>query len=178
MTAPFIGEIKPFAFNFAPRNYALAQGQLMPIAQYTALFSILGTTYGGNGQTNFALPDLRGRAAIGQGQGPGLSDYVLGEEIGSESVTVLSTEMPSHTHQMMGGTVTNAPTQVSGTPVAGAMFGASSPGKAYVATAAALTPMAPQTIGIAGGSQPHNNIQPRLGINYCVAIQGIFPARN
>ncbi|HEX4695941.1 phage tail protein [Sphingomonas sp.] len=178
MTAPFIGEIRAFGFNFPPRNYMFASGQLLPIAQYTALFSILGTTYGGNGTTNFALPDLRGRVAIAQGQGPGLSQYVLGETTGTENVTLLSTEMPAHTHQMMGGTVANAPNQVSGTPEAGAMFGGSSPGKAYVATAANLTPMAVQTIGFTGGGQVHNNIQPVLCINYCVAIQGIFPTRN
>ena len=178
MTAPFVGEIKAFGFNFPPRGYAFAQGQLLAIASNTALFSILGTTYGGNGQTTFALPDLRGRVAIGQGQGAGLSDYVLGEETGTETVSLLTTEMPAHTHQMMGGTVSNAPTQVSGTPQAGAMFGGSSPGKAYVATAANLVAMAPQTIAPTGGSLPHNNIQPVLGLNYCIAIQGVFPARN
>lgn len=178
MTAPFIGEIKAFGFNFPPRNYMFASGQLLPIAQYTALFSILGTTYGGNGTTNFALPNLNGRVAVGNGQGPGLSPYDLGEVTGTETVTLLITEMPAHTHQMMGGTVSNAPTQVTGTPQADAMFGGSSPGKAYVANAANLVTMAPQVIGFTGGSQPHNNIQPVLCINYCIAIQGIFPTRN
>jgi len=178
MTAPFIGEIKAFGFNFPPRNYMQAAGQLLPIAQYTALFSILGTTYGGNGQTNFALPDLRSRVAIGNGSGAGLSPYDLGEMVGTETETLLISEMPNHTHQMTGGTVSSAPTQVTGTPQADAMFGASSPGKAYVGNAANLVAMAPQTIAFAGGSQPHNNVQPRLCINYCIAVQGIFPARN
>jgi microcystin-dependent protein len=178
MTTPFIGEIKAFGFNFAPRYYMFASGQLLPIQEYTALFSIIGTYYGGNGTTNFALPNLNGRVAIGNGQGPGLSPYVLGEETGTETVALLSTQMPAHTHQMVGGTVSSAPTQVTGTPQSDAMFGGSSPGKAYVANAANLVTMAPQVIGFTGGSQGHNNIQPILCINYCIAVQGLFPARN
>src|SRR3569623_1168946 len=128
MTAPIIGEIKALGINLQPRNYLLAAVLLLPIAQYTALFSILGTTYGWNGQTNFALPDLRSRVAIVNGSGAGLSPYDLGEMVGTETETLLISEMPNHTHQMPGGTVSSAPTQVTGTPQAAARFGASSPG--------------------------------------------------
>jgi microcystin-dependent protein len=178
---PYIGSIMLFAGNFAPRNYMLCWGQLLPISQNAALFSILGTTYGGNGTTTFALPDLRGRAAIGQGQGPGLSQIDLGEMAGTESVTVLSTNMPAHTHT---ATVTincvndgrpNNDTPAgqaldSGSTVA--MFSGATPDTAMAAG------MATAQIGIAGGSQPISIQDPFLGLNYCIATQGVFPSRN
>ena len=179
MSQPYIGEIILFAGNFAPRGWALCQGQILSIAQNTALFSILGTTYGGNGQTTFALPDLRGRAPIGQGQGPGLQNYVLGEMAGSENVSLISTEMPQHTHLLQansaGGSET-APTNnviaAVSDPNSGSLFSAFAP------AASVNTTMAPQAVGLAGGSQPHNNMQPFLCLNYIIALEGIFPSRN
>jgi len=178
---PYIGSIMLFAGNFAPRNYMLCAGQLLPISQYSALFSILGTTYGGNGTSTFGLPDLRGRAAIGQGQGPGLSPISLGEMAGTESVTVLSTNMPAHTHT---ATVTincvNDSRPNNDTPAGQAldngstvaMFSGSTPDTPMAAG------MATAQIGNAGGSQPISIQDPFLGLNYCIAIQGIFPSRN
>ena len=184
MSDPFIGEIRTFGFNFAPRGWALCAGQILPISQNTALFSILGTTYGGNGQTTFALPDLRGRSAVHAGQGPGLSSYVLGEVTGSETVSVLTTQLPVHTHAvvMAAGAV---PPNLLTTPVAGAWaqqlwdINSQQTQPAFHAPPAG-TPatMAPQALGLTGGGQPHANQQPYLTINYCICMQGIFPARN
>jgi microcystin-dependent protein len=188
MTAPFIGEIRPFAWNFAPRNYMFASGQILPIAQYTALFSILGTTYGGNGTTNFALPNLNGCMPVGNGSGPGLTPRVLGETFGTESVTVLTTEMPSHIHSV--STKVDAPGigNMTGTPTAGyyvtrfvydppnnAGFSWYKPASGPNPTPTALHPL---SVTFTGGGQPHNNLQPFLVINWCIAIQGIFPTRN
>lgn len=170
---PFIGQIIMFGGNFPIRGYATCSGQLLSIAQNTALFSILGTTYGGNGQTTFGLPDLRGRVPIGQGQGPGLPDYALGQLSGTPSVTLNTTNMPIHNHSLIAVTETgNLP----------------SPQNAFLAATGALdpeyrasgsnVPMAAQSIGNAGGSQPFSIMQPYLTINYLIALQGIFPSRN
>ena len=173
----FIGFIAMFGFNFPPRNWALCAGQLLPIAQNTALFSLLGTTYGGNGQTTFGLPDLRGRVPIGMGNGPGLSPRSLGETGGSENVTLISTQMPAHNHTMTASG--DGPTQAtaSGASLASqARTGGTMP---IIYANGATTPvsMASATTQ-AGGNQPHSNMQPYLAINYCIATQGIFPARN
>ena len=174
----FIGVIKIFAGNFAPRGWAFCSGQILSIHQNTALFSLLGTTYGGNGQTTFALPDLRGRAPIAFGQGPGLSSYALGETGGVEKVTLLTTEIPAHTHALnvsntnAGVAVpTNlnsiaAPVDVNGDAVSG------------YSAAAPNTQLSPSSIGIAGGNQPHENRSPYLAINYIICLQGLFPSRN
>jgi microcystin-dependent protein len=175
MAEPFIAEIKMFGGNFAPRGYALCSGQLLSIAQNTALFSLLGTTYGGDGQTTFGLPDMRGRVPIGQGQGPGLSSRVMGELAGSETVTLISSEMPAHTHTHSAGAVTGPGTQAG---PAGARMAESTARDNVYSTAAADTAMAPDTIGISGGSQPHNNMQPYLCVNFIIALEGIFPSRN
>ena len=169
----FIGQILIVGFNFAPRGFALCNGQLLPIAQNTALFSLLGTTYGGNGQTTFGLPDLRGRLPIHQGQGPGLSPRSLGERSGVESVTLVSTQMPQHTHTL------NA---VSESGNVGA------PANAFLAATGSLDPeyrlagtavqLAPTAIGSVGGSQPHDNMPPFLVVNFVIALEGIFPSRN
>jgi microcystin-dependent protein len=182
MSEPFLGQLMIFAGNFAPRGWATCDGQILSIAQNTALFSLLGTTYGGNGQTTFALPDLRGRVPIHQGQGPGLSPYTEGEVGGVESVTLINTQMPSHNH-----TATNAinaaygPQSPSDNP-AGAVPAGTSGGPQVYAPASDGTVMNPQTvvttIGIAGGSQPHENRQPYLCILFCIALEGIFPPRN
>jgi microcystin-dependent protein len=176
---PYIGEISMFAGNFAIRGYALCQGQLMSIAQNTALFSILGTTYGGDGRVTFGLPDLRGRYPMGQGQGPGLSYRNLGEIGGSESVTLLTTQMPAHVHNF-----TFAP---QGVTEAG---DTASPAGAYPANTGALDREYKATgtfvnmgtsSGVTnpnGGSQPHDNMPPYLVINFLIALQGIFPSRN
>ena len=176
---PYIGEISMFAGNFPIRGYAFCQGQLLSIAQNTALFSILGTTYGGNGQTTFALPDLRGRAPIGQGQGSGLSPQTLGQMAGSETVTLLSTQMPAHTH-----TATVTPRGVSdagNTAVPTGAYPANTGAldKEYN-TSGTLVNMGAATVTVdaAGGSQPHNNMTPYLVIYFLIALEGLFPSRN
>ena len=171
MTAPFVGEIRMFGCNFAPRNYTLCNGQLLPISQNTALFSLLGTYYGGNGTSNFALPNLQGRAPMAFGQGPGLTERFIGEDGGSETVTLLSAEMPAHNH-----TVDVRSSRADRANASGALL-AKSADPVYSNTAPSML-MHPQTIGVAGGSQPHNNMQPYLTINFCIALVGIFPARN
>jgi microcystin-dependent protein len=170
-TEPFIAEIKLFAFNFPARGYALCQGQIMSIAQNTALFSLVGTTYGGNGQTTFALPDLRGRVPIGQGQGPGLPSYTMGETGGTPTTTLLSTNLPMHTHSLNCSTGAATSTSPSGNYIAATEENPSyspSPGGNMNA----------QSIGVAGGSQPFSIMQPYLAMNYSIALQGIFPSRN
>jgi len=177
MSDPFIGEIRMFAGNFAPRGWQFCQGQILAIAQNTALFSILGTTYGGNGQTTFALPDLRGRYPMQQGQGPGLTPRTLGEQGGTENVTLLTTQMPAHNHTL--GAFNAGAT--SSTPAGQVMAGAFDNSTQADVNAYAGTPnttMNPQAIGAAGGSQPHNNMSPYLCLNFIIATEGIYPSRN
>lgn len=174
----YIAEIRMFAGNFAPRNWALCQGQILSIAQNTALFSLLGTTYGGNGQTTFALPDLRGRVPVGTGQGPGLSDVQLGEVAGEPNHTLITSEIPAHNH---AATAPAASASTTATPSASVAPGPVTLGagvsKSFGTTDLAINLGAP-TIGLAGGSQPHNNMQPYLGMNYIICMFGIFPSRN
>jgi microcystin-dependent protein len=184
----FLGMVAIFGFNFAPRGWMFCQGQILSIAQNTALFSLLGTTYGGNGQTTFALPDLRGRVAVGQGQGPGLSAYVIGEQGGSESNTLLLNQIPAHTHAATATvTATLHADNVQGTQQnpAGKMLASGvniyvdpDPGNDRAMAPAAIVATATVTNAPAGGSQPFPNLQPFLGVNYSIAIQGIFPSRN
>jgi microcystin-dependent protein len=171
MSEPFIGQIQAFGFNFAPRGWATCDGQIISIAQNTALFSLLGTTYGGNGQTTFALPDLRGRVSLHQGSGPGLSSYVMGQSSGTENVTLISTQMPAHNHLVTANGT--AGSKLEDVP-SGNFLG---PAEAYSTTTTGAT-LNPQSLGIAGGNQPHPNMQPYLTINWCIALQGIFPSRN
>jgi microcystin-dependent protein len=175
----YIGEIRMFAGNFAPRGYALAQGQLLSIAQNTALFSILGTTYGGNGQTTFALPDLRGRAPIGTGQGPGLSSRDLGEVGGTETVTQTVTEMAAHTHPATARAASAPATHIRPQGRVLAKVDPTTVANVYAAGPADVD-MAPDAlaVGAAGGSQPQPNMSPFLGINFIVCMEGIFPPRN
>jgi microcystin-dependent protein len=177
MASPFIAEIKMFAGTFAPRGYAFCNGQLLSISQNTALFSLVGTTYGGNGQTTFGLPDLRGRTPIHAGTGPGLSTYVLGQMSGVENVTLLATQMPAHTHAVSIGASTNPPLESSpaGAVVAGAT---EQSGPLYASAASANATMAAPTVATAGGSQPHSIVQPYLVVNFIIATQGIYPSRN
>lgn len=174
MSEPFLGQICSFGFNFAPRGWSLCNGQVISIAQNTALFSLLGTTYGGNGQTTFALPDLRGRAALHQGQGPGLTNRVIGESSGTETVTLLTTQMPQHNH-LVGANSTDSNPQGVKTPV-GNVPGYNDAGPLYAPTVNGT--MLPTMIQPAGGNQPHPNMQPYLVVNFCIAMQGIFPSRN
>jgi microcystin-dependent protein len=171
MADPFVAEIRIFPFNFAPRGWAWCDGQLMPLSQNTALFSLLGTTYGGDGKSNFALPDLQGRAPMHPGQGPGLSLHDLGETGGSETVTLLESEIPNHSHALRGNnTLGDSP--VPGGNVLGRMA------NAYQQTTNAnLVSMAPEALPPAGGDQPHNNLQPYLTFYFCIALQGVFPPR-
>jgi len=170
---PFIGEIFMGGYNFPPRGYALCQGQLLSIAENTALFSLLGTTYGGNGQTTFALPDLRGRVPVGWGQGPGLSSNDLGEAFGTETVTLLTTQIPAHNHQLNAVSEPGDGSSPQGTFLAnsGALD------KEYKATGTMVT-MNANAVAPAGGSQPHDNRQPYLVMNFYIALFGIFPPRN
>jgi len=170
---PILGEIKMFAGNFAPTGWAFCQGQLLPIAQNTALFSLLGTTYGGNGTTTFALPDLRGRAPIGFGQGPGLSNKDLGQQFGTETVTLTTAQMPAHSHTV--NAVTTEGNQ--NLPTNSLPANTKALDKEY-SDAASNTTMKSGMIGITGSSQPVNISQPSLGVNFIIALQGIFPSRN
>ncbi len=172
-SGPFVAELRPFPFNFAPRGWAQCDGQLLPISQNTALFSLLGTTYGGNGQTTFALPDLRGRLPLHQGQGPGLSLRSRGENGGAETVTLQTGEIASHQHAVAAtGTFTTK--NPGGDVPAPAPAPATDP-KMYGDTP--NTPMHASTIQPAGGGVPHDNLAPYLGLNWCIALQGIFPPR-
>lgn len=171
---PFVAEIRIFPFNFAPRNWAWCNGQLLPLSQNTALFSLLGTTYGGNGKSNFALPDLQGSAAMHPGQGPGLSLHDLGEVGGTETVTLLESEMPAHNHREQAATQDPADENVPGpTKYLALSFN----GFGYGNAAASPAAMAPQTIAQAGGNQPHNNMMPYLTLYFNIALAGVFPPR-
>ncbi|MBM7845053.1 phage tail protein [Herpetosiphon giganteus] len=170
MADPFVAEIRIVPFNFAPRGWAFCNGQLLPISQNTALFSLLGTTYGGNGKSNFALPDLQGRSPMHPGQGPGLSLHDLGETGGSETVTLLQSEIPSHSHTLnYVGIDGNNPDPV------GNVLGASESTDAFRKTND--TTLSPQELSITGGDNPHNNLQPYLTLNFIIAMQGVFPPR-
>jgi len=175
VSSPFVAEIRIFPFNFAPRGWAFCQGQLLPIAQNTALFSLLGTNYGGDGRSTFALPNLQGIVPMHYQQGPGLSLHVLGETGGSAAVTVLSSQLPAHTHTLQafagrGGGAADSPANSVLTPSAGA--------EVYDPGAGAPSPMNANAIGLTGGGQPHNNLMPYLTLNFCIALQGIYPPRS
>jgi microcystin-dependent protein len=174
MADPFVAEIRIFPFNFAPRGWAWCDGQLLPLSQNTALFSLLGTTYGGNGKSNFALPDLQGRVPMHPGQGPGLSLHDLGETGGSETVTLLESEIPSHSHTV------NASGADANVRLPAGQFPATGIGGIGLYAVAAGNPqvqLSANTIPPAGGDQPHNNMQPYLTFYFCIALQGVFPPR-
>ena len=171
MADPFVAEIRIFPFNFAPRGWAFCNGQILPISQNTALFSLLGTTYGGDGKSTFALPNLTGRAPMHPGQGPGLSLHDLGETGGSDTVTLQQTEIPFHTHAIVN--VTDAGGQLGG---AGNLWGEANT-RIYSPNPNPAQTMSPQAFGATGGSLPHNNMQPYLTLNFCIALQGVFPPR-
>jgi microcystin-dependent protein len=174
MSNPFVAEIRIFTGNFAPKGWALCDGQLLPISQNTALFSLLGTTYGGDGKSNFALPNLQGSAPMQAGQGPGLSLRDLGEVGGEQSVTLLQTEMPSHSHTAAAATNPGLADPTSNAWASGAKgFG-----NVYSPSGANNVQMSPLATSIAGGNLPHNNMMPFLGLTFIIALQGVFPARS
>jgi len=171
---PFVAEIRIFPFTFAPKGWAFCDGQLLPISQNTALFSLLGTFYGGDGKSTFALPDLQGSVAIGAGQGPGLADYFIGQQGGTPFVTLLGSEMPVHTHSLranpqLGDSPSPAPNR--------AIARLGSINVYQTASNASLQPMAFQGLPPAGSDLPHNNLMPYLTLNFCIALQGVFPPR-
>lgn len=175
MSEPFIAEIRIFAGNFAPRSWAFCDGQLLPISNNTALFSLIGTTYGGDGRTTMALPNLEGRAPMQPGRGPGLTARRLGEKVGTETVTLTEAQIPSHAHTARAVTTasdTNVPSNTTA-------LGRSSLGQGYQNNVTAnLVDMASQTLSTTGGSQAHDNIQPYLTLNFIIALQGLYPSRS
>ncbi len=173
MADPFVAEIRIFPFQFAPKGWAFCDGQLLPLSQNTALFSLLGTTYGGDGKSNFALPNLEGNAPMHPGQGKGLSLRDLGETGGTETVTLLESEIPLHPHTMQAFAT---PADLK-EPQAGAVLTRNQNGAIYNTTISNFVQMAPQALTPAGGSLPHNNMQPYLTLNFCIALQGVFPPR-
>jgi microcystin-dependent protein len=175
MSSPFVAEIRIFAGNFAPTGWATCDGQLMPISQNTALFSLLGTTYGGDGKSTFALPNLQGSAPMMWGQGPGLTDRFIGEQGGEPNVTLLQTEIPAHTHQAVGnsaGGANNSPANATWA----SMSVLRQAQNIYSASAGSI--MSPLAGGIAGASFPHNNMHPYLVLTFIIAMQGVFPPRS
>lgn len=174
MSSPFVAEIRIFACDFAPRGWATCDGQLLPLSQNTALFSLLGTYYGGDGKSTFGLPNLQGSAALHQGQGAGLSDRFLGETGGEQSVTLLQSEMPNHNHMIQGSEElatlkVPGPTEFIARSKAGTIYQSN--------TTQSLAQMNVQSLAVNGSSQPHNNMQPYLTLVYCIALQGVFPQR-
>ena len=176
MASPFVGEIRIVGFNFAPRGWAFCDGQLLPISQNTALFSLLGTMYGGNGTSTFALPNFQGCAPVGIGQGPGLSDYVQGQTGGVTAVTLLQTQMPAHTHLAEGPA--KGGNQISPAGNDWAEGGVTRGQKVYAQAPGTLQQLAVTALGQAGSSLPHNNIPPVLVANFVIALQGIYPPRS
>jgi microcystin-dependent protein len=172
MSSPFVGEVRAFPFNFPPKGWAFCNGQLLPLSQNTALFSLLGTVYGGDGKSTFALPDLQGNIPISQGQGAGLQDYFIGQSSGSETVTLLLTELPQHIHNLMADS-DNGPD--NGNPANAAL---SQPAAIYSSATTPITQFAFQSLSPQGGSLPHNNMMPYLTLNFCIALQGVYPARS
>jgi microcystin-dependent protein len=171
MSNPFLAEIRIFPFNFPPKGWAFCDGQILPLSQNTALFSLLGTTYGGDGKSNFALPDFQGNAPMHPGQGPGLSLHDLGETGGSDTVTLLESEMPSHWHAVNASQSDGTGRVPSGQYLAGGI------GLAMYASPGTIAPLSARAVPPAGGNQPHNNLMPYLTLNFCIALQGVYPPR-
>lgn len=178
MTTPYIGEIQIFSFNFAPYQWAMCAGQILPVSQNTALFSLLGTNFGGNGQNTFGLPNYGGSAACGQGQGPGLTQRVVGESFGNEAITLLPAEMPLHNHNL---NLHGQPTESlrHGIPATGdfLLVPATATVTPFVSQSTPNTSFAPTMIGLTGQTLPHENRQPLLAMNFCIALAGQFPQR-
>jgi microcystin-dependent protein len=177
MASPFVAEIRIWACNFAPTGWAMCNGQLLPISQNTALFSLLGTFYGGDGKSTFGLPDFQGRGSMHQGQGSGLSDRFLGEMSGVETVTLLTSEMPVHNH-VVGGAFSLGGNSLSAVGGLWSQSPAGRGGFVNIYSTPATGAVNPNSLAITGGSLPHNNLQPYLTLNFCIALQGVFPPRN
>ena len=175
MADPFVAEIRIFPFNFAPKGWAFCDGQLLPLSQNTALFSLLGTTYGGNGKSNFALPDLQGRAPMHPGQAPGLSLHDLGETGGTDTVTLLESEIPAHSHAL-SASQGDATERTPG--VGGGQLLATGSGISQYQTPGPVANLSGTAVAPTGGDQPHNNMQPYLTFEFCIALQGVFPPRS
>lgn len=175
MAEPFLSEIRMFGGNFAPRGWATCDGQILAISQNTALFSLLGTNFGGNGQTTFGLPDMRSRFPMHQGSGGGLTPRSMGEQGGEANVTLNPGEMASHTHPISGAVIANS--TATATPSNTSLFTNSAPNALYAITPVTLS-LAPQSISLQGGSLPHNNLQPYLVVTFIIALEGVFPSRN
>ena len=181
MADQFLAEIRIFAGNFAPLGWAFCNGQLLPISQNPALFSLLGTFYGGDGKSTFGLPNLQGSVPLGAGQGVGLTDYVVGETGGSDNVTLLSTEMPSHSHGLVGATgsaTSDSPANRVYAKGNALVQGTTDSVFVYSTTTTGLTALSPTSMGTAGGNQPHNNLMPYQALNFIISLTGIFPARS
>lgn len=172
---PFIGEIRLFAGNFAPRGWALCEGQLLPIAQYPAAFAVVGTTYGGDGRSTFRLPNFRGRVPVHQGEGPGLTPRFLGEARGSETVTLQASQLPAHTHALTA-TTANAASQVARGNLPAFTY-TDAVTTLYASQDGGSVPMAAEAIGASGGGQPHDNRMPTLALTFIIALDGVFPPR-
>lgn len=175
---PFVGEIRILGFSFAPVDWAYCDGQQMPISQYQALFAILGTTFGGNGTTTFGLPNMQGNAPMHWGSGPGLTPRTLGETLGTASVTLTSQQLPAHSHAFFAAATPSDSTKLVATPASNAQLSTSNPGKLYTTTTTPPVSFSPKAIGPAGQSQPHDNLQPLLTMNFCISLNGLFPSRN
>lgn len=183
MSTAYVGEVRCFGFNFAPSGWAACNGQILPIQQYSALFSLLGTAFGGNGTSNFGLPNLQGTVPMHWGAATGLTPTVLGETQGVQSVSLLTSEIPQHTHTATVAVATSTGlSQRVATPTASTWLGGSSVPNAFYASAASSpsvnTAFAPNAIGATGSSQPHENMQPYLTVNFCISLTGVFPTRN
>ncbi len=178
MSEPFIAEVRIFAGNFAPRGWAFCDGQLLPISQNTSLFSLIGTTYGGDGRTTTALPNLQGRAAMHPGRGPGLTSRRLGQKLGVETVTLDESQIPSHTHQLRGTSETaSAAADGGGTPANTQVLAKTAGGGLYATTTSNKVPLASAAVSTTGGGQSHTNVQPFLTLNFIIALQGLYPSR-
>ena len=175
MSQPYLGQLSLVGFNFAPVGWVLAQGQILPISQYSAVFSLLGTYYGGNGTSNFQLPNLQGNVAVGYGQGAGLSNYFIGQSGGSSTVTLLANETPSHTHTPNAKNIVRATANL---PPTNHAFAESGSGNLYSNAASGLTSMNGAAISTFGGNQPHNNMMPYLGMYWIIAMSGVYPTRS
>ena len=176
MSDQFVAELRVVGFNFPPTGWAFANGQILPISQYTALFSLLGTNYGGNGTSNFQLPNMQGLCSVNQGTGPGLSDYVIGETTGSETVTITQGELPSHTHNVMAYDFIADQTSPANNVLALTKSGAGEPGNIYSTSGGAS--LNAQAVSAAGGGNPHNNMMPYLALTWLIALTGVYPSRS
>lgn len=177
MTDQFLGEIRAFGFNFAPYQWALCDGQILPISQYAALFSLLGTSYGGNGTTNFGLPNMMGRVPMQWGNGAGLSSYVVGESAGSATETININQMPSHNHVIQVATPASGTSESTPGPSPTTWLGLSNPADAYTTGGSPNIQLSQKAISPTGNTQPHQNMQPYLTVNFCIALSGVFPTR-